>query len=160
MPDKKFGLDRSVMFHVNRLSHKGRSILLKCLKPWGITAEQATILQVIYEEGGLSQRQLADKSLKDAPNTTRLVDKLEESGLLVRKSDPSDRRSYKIYATDKGRELIERINPVMNQGKELLSEGFSTEEYEGIVETLEHLYTNLENMENRFVAEFNRVKTA
>jgi DNA-binding MarR family transcriptional regulator len=55
---------------------------------------------------------VADAATMDAPAATVAVNDLEERGLVVRQIDPSNRRSKTVSITDRGRELVARIDAV------------------------------------------------
>lgn len=74
-----------------------------------ITIEQWAILHTLAEENGQTQRDLAEKLLKQKPNITRLIDILEEKKLVERKADEKDRRAFNVYITEEGRKLAEEI---------------------------------------------------
>ena len=44
-----------------------------CLKPYDVTPEQWVILNKLFDEDGISQRELAQRVAKNHPNTTRRI---------------------------------------------------------------------------------------
>jgi DNA-binding MarR family transcriptional regulator len=85
----------------------------------GLTPARAHLLWVLHEQGPVSQRVLAD-ALGVTPRTvTGLVDGLEESGLVVRRPHPTDRRSTLVTFTGSGTRLAEE----MASGKAELATG-------------------------------------
>jgi DNA-binding MarR family transcriptional regulator len=153
-------LQTSILYHIHRISARGRNVMTKALRPWGITAEQLILLKSAYENEGLTQRHLAQESLKDAPNTTRLIDKLESAGLLVRKQDMRDRRSYRIFTTEKGRRLVERINPVMQRAVDHMTTNLAKDEHDQLVALLVRLYDNVVEAEDKFLNELTSFATS
>jgi len=76
----------------------------------------------LWEEEGLTQRDIAAKSKVENSTTTRTLDKLEKLDLVERRADPNSRRSFRIYLTEKGKELEKDIIPVPARvNKELMS---------------------------------------
>jgi len=61
----------------------------------------------------LSQKDLADQIFKDQPNTARILDKLQQKGVIRRALSLSDRRSFIIYLTAAGNLLRKRLLPVV-----------------------------------------------
>jgi MarR family transcriptional regulator, transcriptional regulator for hemolysin len=55
----------------------------------------------------------------------RLVDQLEEAGLVVRETDPADRRVNRVTLTEAGRALIGRIEPVLTEMRGAVLDGIS-----------------------------------
>jgi DNA-binding MarR family transcriptional regulator len=79
------------------------------LEPWELTPHQARALQVVGELGDPRLGALADR-LRIAPRSaTEVIDGLEERGLVVRGSDPSDRRAICVGLTAAGREVLDGV---------------------------------------------------
>lgn len=66
---------------------------------------QFSVLSIL-SNGQQTLRQLADKEHVQAPTMTRTVNALEESGLVSRRSDPSDGRQVLVELTEAGREVL------------------------------------------------------
>ena len=66
-------------------------------------------LATVERHGPLTPSELADIERVKRPTATRLIGTLESSGLVVRASDPSDRRSSLIAITPAGRELMRTL---------------------------------------------------
>ena len=72
----------------------------------GLTTSQYTILRCVKENHGLSQDQLAEKISTNKNNACSLVKRMISSGLLTKRLNPSDRRSYKLFLSKKGDKLF------------------------------------------------------
>ncbi len=119
----------------------------KMLKESGnfdITAEQYGILYMLTKEDGLYQRQFSKMLMKDRPNITRMLDILENKKLLYRESDPNDRRIFKVFITDEGRELINQIAPVKEKILKEVMKPLSKEETKVLMGLLAKVRENLE----------------
>lgn len=103
------------------------------LKKHGLTVALWPTLMCLWEEEGLTQRDIAEISKVRTSTTTRTLDKLERLGLAERKTDPDSRRSFKIYLTDKSRALKETLTEIpVAINNELLSTLDDTEQKEAI----------------------------
>jgi DNA-binding MarR family transcriptional regulator len=60
----------------------------------------------------MTAKQLAHAATMDAPATTVAVNHLEERGLVVRETDPTNRRCKVVSLTDAGREMVHTIDAV------------------------------------------------
>lgn len=81
------------------------------------------------EEGRLRMAQLADSVLLSRSGLTRLVDRLEEGGLVRRETCPSDLRGFNAVLTDAGRAaLVEARETHLAGVRRLFLERFSVEE--------------------------------
>jgi DNA-binding MarR family transcriptional regulator len=78
-----------------------------------ITPEQWGVLHRLQEGQGLSQGYLAQSVSKDKTTMVRILDSLESRGLVERKRDSKDRRSFRIYLTEEGRAVWAKLVPVV-----------------------------------------------
>jgi MarR family 2-MHQ and catechol resistance regulon transcriptional repressor len=91
------------------------SMLLKLsdrfFSQFGLTDAQFNILMILNDYGGegMSQQGLSEHLIVTKSNMVGLVDRLEKTGYVKRKSHPTDRRSYQVMLTPKGREMVEKI---------------------------------------------------
>ena len=105
-------LEDSLGFLINHAGRKARALLGMRFQPYEITTEQWTVLNRLAEQDGLSQKELARRAEKDQTNLTRILGQLERKGLVVRKTNESDRRSELPYITEKGRALNDVLVPI------------------------------------------------
>jgi DNA-binding MarR family transcriptional regulator len=139
-----FNMDESLGYIINRTLMKIKKEFIKRLKPYDLTPEQWTLLNRLGEQDGLTQTDLAEKTYKDQPNTTRMLDKLEKKNLLRRADNPEDRRAFLIYLTDKGKEVRESIIPIATQLNEDASFGLEKAECRQLISLLNRVANNFE----------------
>lgn len=109
------------------------------LKQHGLTIALWPTLMCLWEEEGVTQREIAQKSKVENSTTTRTLDKLVKLGLVERRDDPNSRRSFQIYLTDEGRALEQVLIPIpMEMNKAYLS-GLEPEEQETMIYLLQKL---------------------
>ncbi len=65
----------------------------------GLTPEQFLLIDLLWNQGSMTQQQMADAMQKDKNSITKLVDALEKKGLVLRVKDKTDRRSNKLVLT-------------------------------------------------------------
>jgi len=75
----------------------------------GVTRPQWRVLARLKREPGLRQVELADRLDMEPITLCRIVDRLEEAGLVERKPDPSDRRAWRLELTEKAIPLMKRL---------------------------------------------------
>lgn len=110
-----------------------------------LTREQWSILALLWEEDGKSQQFLADKSYRDRPSVTRLLDNLEKLQLVQRQADPNDRRSKLIFLTDKGKNMEKKVKEIVEKTVDLAIKNIKKEEIEFMKTIFDKIYKNLEN---------------
>ena len=135
----------SLGFIIYRTALALKSALQRFFKENGIeiTAEQWAIIRHLWDEEGLSQREIAEKTSKDKPNITRMVDALERKRLVFRQPDPRDRRKYCIYLTKEGKQLREHLLPLAQNLRERVTENLTQEEIDLLKDTLGKIYQNI-----------------
>src|SRR6478735_11910326 len=75
----------------------------------GVTSAQWRALAWLGHEPGLKQVELAERLDVEPITACRIVDRLEESGLVERQRDPDDRRAWRLMLTEKARPIFERL---------------------------------------------------
>jgi len=73
------------------------------LAPYGVTAVQYALLDVLWETDGQSGAALGERLLLDGATITGLIDRLAQAGFVERRPHPTDRRVNHVYLTGKGR---------------------------------------------------------
>lgn len=138
----KFNMDESLGFIVNRTSQAIKKEFSRRLRTYGLTPEQWSALNRLGEQDGLSQKDLAERTYKDSPTTARIIDKLENKGLLRRSDDPEDRRVFLICLTESGKMLREDIIPIATQLNADASKGLSEKDLNNLLHLLNKVYAN------------------
>jgi len=109
---------------------------------FNITPEQWAVMSYLNNEDGLYQKQIADFLYKDKPTITRILDLLEKRNLIIRLSDDKDRRKFKIYLTQDGKDTVRQLIPVANEVQEKINENISPQELEALKNTLYKININ------------------
>lgn len=87
------------------------------LKPSGITATQYNVLRILRgaEPAGLCRHEVSARLLNRMPDATRLLDRMEEAGLVTRARGTEDRRMVKTHITGKGLELVNSLDEAVEE---------------------------------------------
>lgn len=80
----------------------------RTLKPYGISSQQFNILRILRGQfpKAAPLKLITERMIDKMSNTSRLVEKLRQKGLVERHINPSNRREVAIIITSKGLELI------------------------------------------------------
>jgi DNA-binding MarR family transcriptional regulator len=108
-----------------------------------VTIEQWSVLYHLWKEDGLSQQELCNRSFRDKPSITRLVDNLEKLKLVKRVASKDDRRINLIYLTEASKTLQDLTLNMANQTLNEALEGVSKEDVELCKSVLQKVYDNL-----------------
>jgi DNA-binding MarR family transcriptional regulator len=98
-------------FHMLARLHRQsmhRSFAKQCLHP-----AQMLCIAVLARQGELAQSELAEALILTRPSVTRLVQRMERAGLVIRRTDDADQRQTLVSLTPAGRELQGRMHEAM-----------------------------------------------
>ena len=109
----------------------------------GATRAQWKTLLVLSRNEGLNQGALADRLEVEPITLARMIDRLEEAGLVERRSDPADRRAWRIFLTEAARPKIEKLQTLANDLFEDIFVGVTPDERERLTDTLNLIRDNL-----------------
>lgn len=110
----------------------------------GVTIDQFVVLDAIYSNDDICQRDLSKIILKDRSNTGRILNILEEKGFIKRAVETKGKRLVKkIYITDNGRKMIDENQSKLRNGFLKIFEDVSEEEFTTLRKTLNKLKDNL-----------------
>jgi DNA-binding MarR family transcriptional regulator len=109
----------------------------------GLTQEQCRTFLYLARSEGMQQVELADM-LEIKPITlARLLDKLENHGLIERRRDPGDRRAYRLYLTAKAHPMLETIWQMGREVRFEASRNIPDDDIEKLTQTLLLIKNNL-----------------
>lgn len=77
-----------------------------------LTPEQYLVMDILWDEGVMSQQTIADIIQKDKNSVTKFIDSLEKKGLVYRSVNSNDRRVNDIIVSDEGMKLKHRTTEV------------------------------------------------
>ena len=118
-------------FLISRIKQRGARIFDRMLAASGIDAfngAQGRILYVLWQGEDISISSLSAQTSLANTTLTSMLDRMEHSGLIIRKPDPRDRRSTLIALTDKAKELHDDYDRISQEMSERYYIGFSETE--------------------------------
>lgn len=98
------------------------------------------MLQVIANNSGLTQSRLAEVMEVDRSSIVKVVNALEDKGLIRRDAAPNDRRSYHLRMTPEGRLALRRIEEAVARQDREFSAGLSEDARKLLITLLKRLY--------------------
>lgn len=107
-----------------------------------VTPEQWTVLQCLWAKDGQTQQELCNKTFRDKPSMTRLIDTMEKANIVVRIQDTNDRRNNLVYLTHAAREMQDKCWFVANKTLKEALRGLSVEELRTAQEVLRRVFSN------------------
>lgn len=98
------------------------------LEPYNLKGPMFAFLLTLDHREGCSQESLARYLNLSKATATRAIVALEKEGYVYREKDEDDRRIYRVFISDKGREIIPLINNILHEWNQILLSEFSEEE--------------------------------
>lgn len=115
----------------------------KKIEPYGIGIGQFPFLMRLYREDGINQESLSDYLKIDKGTTTRAIQKLVDEGYVFRLKDEKDRRSYRVFLTDKGKNMEPDLKKIASEWEDILFFGFDDSQRRKITNSLEIMFENV-----------------
>lgn len=157
-------------FHIGYVSQALRNNITKRFNENGydITFAQWPMLVTLWHFENLSQNAVSKMMQRDKTSVARMLSGMENNMLISRETDPNDRRNKLINLTDKGKELVSQLVPIMHQFVDDMCLGMSQDEVNTLNSLLDKIFTNIEgaslhdagtlSMEKLFLIKLNESK--
>jgi len=112
----------TLAWEIGETSHALRRAFDRKAAEVGVTRAQWRVLAHLGRTPGQRQVELADRMEIEPITLCRMVDRLEEGGLVERQRDPADRRAWRLFLTATAEPIVERLHLL---AAELASEAFA-----------------------------------
>ena len=132
--------------HISYLHRYARRYYNKELEPYGFGGAQLRLLMPLYKMDGISQEKLAQTIKLDKTTIARTIKKLIDNGYVCRQRDENDRRSYRVFLTEKGRAIEPEMMKIFLSWEENLLSKFDDEEREYALKIVEIMHENASEM--------------
>jgi len=109
----------------------------------GATRAQWRTLTTLSRNEGLNQGALADLLEVEPITLCRMIDRLEESGLVERRRDPSDRRAWQLFLTDKSKPILDDLRSMAEDLFDQVLQGIDEPDRAALGKTLQRMRANL-----------------
>jgi len=106
------------------------------LAPFAMGPAQFSVLSIIDANPGINQLAIASALSIERAGLGRLVDRLEQQGLVVRTASTANRRYYVLGLTEAGAALLKRLRPIVAQGERAIAAKIGSRAYETLLQTL------------------------
>ncbi|MBO4987328.1 MAG: MarR family transcriptional regulator [Lachnospiraceae bacterium] len=134
-------------FLISRIKQTGTRIFDRMLATSGIdefNGAQGRILYVLWQSDEISISSLSAQTSLANTTLTAMLDRMENSGLIIRKFDPKDRRNRLIVLTEKAKSLKDDYTRISEKMNEIYYTGFTETEIVQFESYLQRILDNLE----------------
>jgi len=114
------------------------------LKGYGVTVTQYNVLRILRgaAPNGLCGREVGERLIAQVPDVPRLLDRMEEMGLVSRERDANDRRHVTARITEKGNRLLDESREALDQIEHQRLAGIENAPLQTVVDTLAQIRSN------------------
>lgn len=132
-----------------RDSHRSLSRALAArISSSGVSIGQWYFLRALWQEDGLTQRELSQRVGMMEPTTVTALNGMEKRGLVERVRNVQDRRKMNIFLTERGRSLQAQLQPLEDEISKVAIRGIPPQEKQMLLRLLRVVILNL-NDEDR-----------
>lgn len=128
--------------YISILYRSGTMYFNKNFNDYKIGSGQYMFLLFLSNNEGVTQEEISCKLYIDKGTTAKALKKLEEQGYVKRAVDENDKRAYKVYLTDEGKNSIDSIYKILVNWNNILTYDFSEEEKEVALKLLKRMINN------------------
>ncbi|MCR5502509.1 MAG: MarR family transcriptional regulator [Lachnospiraceae bacterium] len=121
------------------------------LKKFGLNPGNPKVMLYIAEHEGCRQKDLAEAFYLETCTLSSVLSNMEDSGFIERRRHENDKRSYNIYTTTKGRQILETVRNQFESTIETALSGFSSEEAVLLHDYLDRVARNLKDANSQLI---------
>ena len=138
-------LAQSLGYHVRTLSESWVALLHHRTDTVGGSMPQWRYLRELWEEDGLSQRELSDRVGRQAATTVVAVRQLQRGGLVRIARSKFDRRKTQVFLTEKGRSLYDLLVPLIDEVEDNVVQGIAERDLAQFKRTMARMQENVDS---------------
>lgn len=109
----------------------------------GVSRAQWQVLFALSRSEGINQAALAERLEVETITVGRMVDRLEDAGLVERRADPADRRAWRLFLTAPAHPILAQLQGVATGVRAEMLAGLSADDEAQLHALLLQLRTNL-----------------
>jgi MarR family transcriptional regulator, organic hydroperoxide resistance regulator len=139
-------LEKQILMFLNIAHNSMKQCMSEVFQKGGfnLTPEQFLVMDTLWDEGVLTQQQIADITMRDKNSIVKLIDGLESRKLVRRVSNPKDRRQNLIEVTPYSLKIKDKVTELSWEAVARIVGDVPREELEAFVKTLAAMEKNMD----------------
>lgn len=117
------------------------------LRDHGLTEQQWRVIRALSQYNHIDAGELAERSFLLAPSLTRILQHLENEGLIRRKQNAKDNRKAVVTLTAKGRRKFDKVAPHSETLYAAMEKDFGSDRLQALYGLLADFYKTLNQSE-------------
>lgn len=138
-------LEKQILMFLNIAHNSVKQCMSEVFQKGGfnLTPEQFLVMDTLWDEGVLTQQQIADITMRDKNSIVKLIDGLENRKLVRHVSNPKDRRQNLIEVTPYSRKIKDKVTELSLESVATIVGDIPREDLESFVKTLAKMEKNM-----------------
>ncbi len=145
--------DDNFVARISEVNRYTQDYLDKRYKSYGLSGYQHVYVTVVCRNPGISQRELQDVFFLNPSNVTRNIAHLEQIGYLKKIREENDKRSWRLYPTEKANRYYQEIVDIFDGWEKDILFDFTEEEKKNLANYLKRIKEHLQKI-NKITIEF------
>ncbi len=135
---------KKVIIKLIRMNCAINEQLMLVLKPFGISIQQFNVLRILRGQKGVAANlfTVQEKMVNKMSNTSRIIDKLIDKSFVERIICKENRRKIELFITEEGLNFLKKVDPVIDQTEEKMTNHLSEKEKQEMLILLNKLNLN------------------
>ena len=139
--------ERLILRNISRTDRLFHNYIRSECEKIGINSSFQGIIRILSRENGLSQLELAKRLVLSAPTISLTLQKMEYLGYISRRQDTTDARITRVYLTEEGFKMDDKIKALFRKLEERINLIVSEEEHDVILKILESINQEIITLE-------------
>ena len=145
--EKEFPTRESFGYLVREINRRIAQAHQSIIAPYGLTLGMWFFLRSLWDEDGITQRELCMRIRMTEPTAVIALKAMERRGIIHRVRDKVDARKYYIFLTPEGSELKSKVLPrVAEANTKIFLKGLPRKEAEQLLATLHRVLANVSDL--------------
>lgn len=138
-----FALEDYVLYNLVRSAATYNSEMAKALKQYRLDTTKWRVLMLLHDRSPSSVGEIARRSVTKLPTLTRVLDRMEAEGLIMRKASAGDKRIIQVMMTPKAVRTLKEAQAIGQKVFEQAIDGVSASEVAAVTAALKRMRANL-----------------
>lgn len=138
------GIREGASFTLAKVCKVHRAHVGTLLAEYGLHVGQEMVLMELWQDDRLRGGELALRLGVEPPTVTKMLRRLEACGLIERRPDPTDARSFRVYLTEEGKNLEQPVLRCWERAEQTVLAGLSATERQTFRRLLIRVRSNLD----------------
>lgn len=136
-------MNESISYLLAQTCKAHRTMANELLHQAGLHAGQEMILHRLWQQDGLSPSELSGAICVQPATITKMVQRMVDTGLLEKRRDEADTRSWRIFLTDRGKQIHAEVQQIWNDLEAKTVKGLTEEQKKQLIGLLSHIRSNM-----------------